>query len=257
MRPLQRVGEANRRVFCDSIGDGDAIASARFGKSSQMVWPASLSLLRSCTCSIDFPQIDFQSRVSVTDGDSFRRGKQRIRLFGIDAPELAQECLDAKGRPYACGQAAKRALQELIGGAEISCDVVERDKYRRDVARCRKNDLEINREMVRLGWALAYERHSVDYLVAEATARNARRGLWQGHFQTPEDFRAEQRDTVNRGDMAEPAMAGSGLTHMGAFEQPTGLLTPWCVGVSFFITSEKVQRCLSHLLTGRSCPMGS
>jgi endonuclease YncB( thermonuclease family) len=151
-----------------------------------------------------FPDIDFQSRVSVTDGDSFRRGKQRIRLFGIDAPELAQECLDAKGRPYACGQAAKRALQELIGGAEISCEVVERDKYRRDVARCRKDDLEINREMVRLGWALAYERHSIDYLVAEATARNARRGLWQGHFQMPEDFRAEQRDTVNRGDIGEP-----------------------------------------------------
>ena len=117
-----------------------------------------------------FPDIDFQSRVSVTDGDSFRRGKQRIRLFGIDAPELAQECLDAKGRPYACGQAAKRALQELIGGAEISCEVVERDKYRRDVARCRKDDLEINREMVRLGWALAYERHSIDYLVAEKRA---------------------------------------------------------------------------------------
>lgn len=151
-----------------------------------------------------FPHIDFQSRVSVTDGDSFRRGNQRIRLFGIDAPELAQECLDAKSRLYPCGQSARRALQELIGASEISCDIVEHDKYQRDVARCRKDGLEINREMVRLGWAIAYERHSIDYLVAEATARNARRGLWQGHFQKPEDFRAEQRDAVNRGDMVQP-----------------------------------------------------
>ena len=152
----------------------------------------------------EFPKIDFQSRVRVTDGDSLRRGNQRIRLFGIDAPELAQECLDAKGEPYACGQSAKRALQELISGAEISCNVIERDKYRRDVARCQREGVEINREMVRLGWAIAYERHSLDYLVAEATARNARRGLWQGHFQNPEDFRAEQREAVNRGDMVQP-----------------------------------------------------
>ena len=150
-----------------------------------------------------FPEIDFQARVIVTDGDSFKRGSQRIRLFGIDAPELAQECLDAQGKPYTCGHTAKRALQELIGGAEISCDVIERDKYGRDVARCRRQELEINREMVRLGWAIAYERHSIDYLVAEATARNARRGLWQGHFRNPQDFREEQRDAVSRGDMAE------------------------------------------------------
>jgi endonuclease YncB( thermonuclease family) len=151
-----------------------------------------------------FPDVDFQSHVSVTDGDSFRRGSQRIRLFGIDAPELAQECWDGAGRPYGCGEAAKRALKELIGGTEISCEVIETDKYRRDVARCRKDGIEINRQMVWLGWAVAYERHSLDYLVAQAAARSARRGLWQGHFQSPEDFRAEQRDAVSRGDMAEP-----------------------------------------------------
>jgi endonuclease YncB( thermonuclease family) len=151
-----------------------------------------------------FPQIDFQSRVSVMDGDSFRRGSQRVRLFGIDAPELAQKCLDRKGWLYACGLSAKQALQELIGSSEIRCDIVERDKYRRDVARCRKDGLDINREMVWLGWAIAYKGHSIDYLVAEATARNAKRGLWQGQFQSPEDFRAEQRDAVTRGDLAEP-----------------------------------------------------
>ena len=204
MRSQQRAGEANRQVLLRQYW-----RRRRYRQRS--IWKILGDGLASLIVAFvilyffeKFPEIDFQARVIVTDGDSFKRANQRIRLFGIDAPELAQECLDAKGRPYACGQVAKRALQELIGGAEISCDVIERDKYGRDVARCRREDLEINREMVRLGWAIAYKRHSIDYFVAEATARNARRGLWQGHFRNPEDFRAEQRDAVRRGDMAEP-----------------------------------------------------
>jgi endonuclease YncB( thermonuclease family) len=189
LRQYWRQRRYSQRSFWKILGDGLA---------SLLIAFAILFLLDK------FPQIDFQSRVRITDGDSLRRGSQRIRLFGIDAPELDQECRDGDGRLYACGQSARRALQDLIGSSEISCDIVERDKYGRDVARCRKDGLEINREMVRLGWAIAYERHSIDYLVAEATARNARRGLWQGQFQTPEDFRAERREAVNRGDMREP-----------------------------------------------------
>ncbi len=152
-----------------------------------------------------FPQVDFLARVRVTDGDSLKRGEQRIRLFGIDAPELDQTCIDGTGRSYACGEEAKRQLKRLIGNDEISCDVVETDKYRRDVARCRTGGIELNREMVRLGWAVAYARHSIDYLVAEATARSAGRGMWQGRFQRPEDFRSEQRET--RGSVIDPDWA--------------------------------------------------
>jgi endonuclease YncB( thermonuclease family) len=36
---------------------------------------------------------------SVSDGDTVKFGKQRIRLFGIDAPEKAQHCDDASGTP--------------------------------------------------------------------------------------------------------------------------------------------------------------
>ncbi|HEY7766164.1 MAG TPA: thermonuclease family protein [Aestuariivirgaceae bacterium] len=152
-----------------------------------------------------FPQVDFLGSVRVTDGDSLRRGEQRIRLFGIDASELDQECLDATGRSYACGQEAKRQLTRLINNDDISCDVMETDKYRRDVARCRAGSVELNREMVRLGWAVAYARHSIDYLVAEATARSAGRGMWQGRFRRPEDFRSAQRET--RGSSIDPEWA--------------------------------------------------
>jgi endonuclease YncB( thermonuclease family) len=81
---------------------------------------------------------------------------------------------------------------------------METDKYRRDVARCRVGSVEINREMVRLGWAVAYDRNNIDYLLAQAAARQARRGLWQGHFELPQEFRSQQREAVSRGDLREP-----------------------------------------------------
>jgi endonuclease YncB( thermonuclease family) len=151
-----------------------------------------------------FPQLDFQSSVTVTDGDSLKRGSQRIRLHGIDAPELGQECLDHTGHSYRCGAEARRILKNLIGSREISCDIIETDRYQRDVARCRVDSVELNREMVRLGWAVAYHRRNIDYLLAEAQARAAKRGVWQGEFELPEDFRAQQRDAIRRGDMLEP-----------------------------------------------------
>jgi endonuclease YncB( thermonuclease family) len=132
--------------------------------------------------------------VSVIDGDSIRDGDRRIRLYGIDAPELRQQCRDGSGRPYRCGDAARAALESLIGAQEIACRVVDTDKYGRDVGRCQAGSLQINREMVRQGWAVAYNRHSLEYMIAEAEARRARSGAWQGSFQRPEDYRREHQE---------------------------------------------------------------
>ena len=122
--------------------------------------------------------------VSVIDGDSIRDGDRRIRLYGIDAPELRQQCRDA----------ARAALENLLGAQEIACQVVDTDKYGRDVARCQAGSLQINREMVRQGWAVAYDRHSLEYMIAEAEAHRARSGVWQGSFQRPEDYRREHQE---------------------------------------------------------------
>ena len=47
------------------------------------------------------------------DGDTLEVGGARVRLHGVDAPESAQECTDARGRAYACGRAAARRLAAL------------------------------------------------------------------------------------------------------------------------------------------------
>jgi len=56
----------------------------------------------------------------VTDGDSLSFGKERIRLFGIDAPEIKQICNDKFKKPYACGEEAKKNLDEFILSASAA-----------------------------------------------------------------------------------------------------------------------------------------
>ena len=57
----------------------------------------------------------------------------KIRLHGIDAPELAQHCGDP---PWPCGRAARDRLADLTAGQIVSCAPRDRDRYGRIVARC-------------------------------------------------------------------------------------------------------------------------
>ena len=142
--------------------------------------------------------------MQVVDGDSLRKGETDIRLYGIDAPEYRQTCRDKQNSEYACGKSAANALRGLVKGQEISCSSIETDRYGRAVAVCKIGDVDINGEMVRLGWAVAYSRHSISYLRVEAEAKRARRGIWAGTFERPEDYRSRQR--LVRGGLGEPEM---------------------------------------------------
>jgi endonuclease YncB( thermonuclease family) len=130
--------------------------------------------------------------VRVIDGDTLVVKKTwRIRLYGIDAPETKQTCQDA-GQTVHCGIEARDALIQLIGGQSIGCDIRDYDRYSRIVAVCRlDNGQDINAEMVREGWALAYREYSTDYVPQEQEARAAKRGLWSETFIDPWDWRKQ------------------------------------------------------------------
>ena len=72
--------------------------------------------------------------------------------------------------------------------------VVDHDRYRRAVAVCSAGAVELNRRMVEDGWAIAYERFPSIYSASEERARAMRRGLWQGYFDRPRQW----RDSVQR-----------------------------------------------------------
>ncbi|MFT5539674.1 MAG: endonuclease YncB(thermonuclease family) [Alphaproteobacteria bacterium] len=133
------------------------------------------------------------SRATVIDGDTIEIGGQRIRLFGIDAPEGRQIC-QQDGKPWRCGQQSAFSLADLLGRHWIKCIQRDRDQYQRIVAVCYINKLDVNGEMVRQGWALDYRRYSKGrYSREEAEAKSATRGIWVGEFEKPWDWRQGKR----------------------------------------------------------------
>lgn len=136
-------------------------------------------------------------RLTVTgiwDADSLRAGKLRLRLHGIDAPELRQRCFDDAGQPYNCGQKAKDFLLSILEvGAQIDCHHLDTDRYKRLIVRCFHQGQDIAGQLVRAGWALAYRRYAKDYIAAERHAARSGQGIWQGKFTPPEKWRRQQR----------------------------------------------------------------
>jgi endonuclease YncB( thermonuclease family) len=72
----------------------------------------------------------------VYDGDTLEIGHLRIRLHGVDAPELDQTCGTADGGEWACGRVARDRLAAMVDGVETGCRPRERDGFGRVVARC-------------------------------------------------------------------------------------------------------------------------
>ena len=130
--------------------------------------------------------------VSAIGGDTIEIHGQRIRLHGIDAPEAGQPCR-AVGIDYRCGQQAALALADKIGQQAVSCQPKDQDRYGRIVAICWLGAEDLGAWIVSRGWALAYRRYSVDYVLHEDTANQGRRGLWRGEFQAPWEWRRGER----------------------------------------------------------------
>ena len=125
----------------------------------------------------------------VSDGDSLRSGRLKIRLHGIDAPELKQTCTDPAGTAWPCGRAARDAMAEIATTAPLRCELMDVDRYGRLVMRCLAGDTDIAAHLVASGLALAYRRYSTDYVDVETVARETGRGMWAGAFEPPWDWR--------------------------------------------------------------------
>lgn len=128
-------------------------------------------------------------QATVIDGDTLDIHGQRIRLYGVDAPESRQTCERADGSEYRCGQVAAFALADWINRAVVTCDRRDRDRYGRIVAVCTARGEDISAWLVRSGHARAFRRYSLDYVGAEDQARAERAGIWQGRFTAPWEWR--------------------------------------------------------------------
>ncbi|MFO1429963.1 MAG: thermonuclease family protein [Candidatus Competibacteraceae bacterium] len=127
--------------------------------------------------------------LDIYDGDTITarcpQGKLKVRLFGIDAPEMGQ-------KPW--GEQSRELLQGLLPNSHIKLEVMDIDqRYGRVVARILNGYQDVGLEMVRQGGAAVYAQYnnSRAYQVAQNQAKEERLGVWSrpGAQQEPWEWR--------------------------------------------------------------------
>ncbi len=113
--------------------------------------------------------------IAIADGDTLTvldasNAQHKIRLAGIDAPEKAQ--------PF--GTKAREQLAGKVFKQTVRVEVIDVDRYHREVGRIYLGDRFINLEMVQDGNAWRYPQYDKpgEFTAAEADAREHNRGLW-------------------------------------------------------------------------------
>ena len=136
----------------------------------------------------------------IVDGDTIHINNYKFRLEGIDAPEMRQRCKKeffkisfligfTFYKDYSCGRVSKEKLITKINTSEIKCISSSKDRYKRYIATCFKGKTNLNKWMVRNGFAIAYRRYSKKYVPDEVFAKENKLGLWKGKFMEPEKWR--------------------------------------------------------------------
>lgn len=127
--------------------------------------------------------------VAVHDGDTITVRSDittKIRLFGIDAPELKQ--------PH--GQASKQALSGLVFGKTVTVTPANKDRYGRTVAQIKADGVDVNNRMVEMGaawWYTDYAKNDTIKQQLQSDAQGHKRGLWADpHPMPPWDFRKKK-----------------------------------------------------------------
>lgn len=161
-------------------------------------------------------------RATAVDGDTLDISGTRVRLEGIDAPEISQTCGRRWLGTWNCGRAAQKALDRLIDGRRVECKNKGTDKYGRELGICYVDGHDINAELVRQGMAWAFVRYSDTYVTQEKEARTAGSGIWQGKAEPPWSFREDKWQTAEAGAPRGCAIKGNITDNGHIYHVPWG-----------------------------------
>ncbi|WP_316159786.1 thermonuclease family protein [Bradyrhizobium sp. SZCCHNRI20481] len=137
---------------------------------------------------------DLIGRATVVDGDTIEIHGERIRLWGIDAPEGDQLCRNSDSDLYPCGRQAAASLAALFHAIPrpVTCSPKSQDQYGRTVAVCLLGvpGPDLGQWLVANGHALDWPKYSQGrYGEAQRGAEKAGRGMWSGSFVEPWHYR--------------------------------------------------------------------
>ena len=148
-------------------------------------------IVAACLCASTGFADNLTGQASIIDGDTFEIHGTRIRLWGIDAPESNQLCRGDDSIQYRCGAKAANDLDSFLNKRPIDCVSVSLDQYRRTVAVCSIDGVDLAEWLVRNGLALDWPTYSKGkYDKAQRDADHAGRGMWAGSYVDPWLYRA-------------------------------------------------------------------
>lgn len=113
---------------------------------------------------------------------------KRIVFFGVDPAMKMMPC-SVGNRGWDCGTAALRILMNLIGREPVSCEPKGIDLFSRVFAKCSVHGQDIALALVEAGMAVAIPEETTEYVEAEKKAKAEKKGIWQGTFVPPSEFR--------------------------------------------------------------------
>jgi len=144
---------------------------------------AAIALGASCGASLSD---DLIGQASIIDGDTLEIHGNRIRLWGIDAPESTQLCRGEGSEQYRCGALAANNLVAFIARRPLNCNPISLDRYGRTVATCAVGDADLGEWLVRNGLAVDWPEYSHGrYGADQREAEQAGRRLWKGSYVEP------------------------------------------------------------------------
>lgn len=129
--------------------------------------------------------------IKVIDGDTINKNGEKIRFFGIDAPEIDQEC-KKNGKIIKCGLIAKEFLEKKISNNKIICNKKGQDIYKRTIAECFVDKISLSKLLVLNGYAFAYKKYSKKHVYHEKRAKILKKGLWSMQFEYPWKYRKKK-----------------------------------------------------------------
>jgi endonuclease YncB( thermonuclease family) len=129
----------------------------------------------------------------VQDGDSLVVGGRRLRLSGLDAPELGQPTRGVP--PEDAGRLAAAALRDLVRGRALRVRPLGQDAYGRTVASVSAEGVgDLTTAMLAGGWGVPLPSADRAARRAHADAERSGRGVWgRGGIVEPRIWRAQMR----------------------------------------------------------------
>ena len=137
-------------------------------------------------------------RATAVTGSLLRVNGTLVELTGIEAPGPKHPCLKANGRRWSCATSAANALQRLVRGETVSCEISGRTDAGRAAGSCKIADRDIAGELVRNGHVFAADGMFNAYAGDEEKAQAAKLGLWQGETVRPKEWRERAWEEAKR-----------------------------------------------------------